>query len=250
MNKQSHKDDRSSQPGAVAAAAADGSTIELFPGAWSAPTYPSAPDDDQAPHAATQFIQRTCDLVIASLLLVLLLPVFLVIALLIKRDSPGPILFTQTRVGKRGVEFPFYKFRSMVADAEARRSLLELHNERNGPVFKIRDDPRVTRVGRLLRKLSLDELPQLLNIVKGEMSLVGPRPALPKEVALYSERDRQRLQVTPGLTGLWQISGRASLSFERSIELDLLYIQHQSLWLNLKIILKTIPAVVRGDGAY
>lgn len=201
-------------------------------------------------HEAAQAAQRVLDLLSASVLLVLFFPLILAIAIFIKFDSPGPILFKQNRVGKHGREFPFYKFRSMVADAESRRHLLELMNERNGPVFKIKDDPRITRAGRLLRRLSLDELPQLLNVLRGEMSLIGPRPALPKEVARYTPRDRQRLAVTPGLTGLWQVSGRASLSFERSIELDLLYIEHQSLWLNLVILFKTIPAVVRGNGAY
>jgi lipopolysaccharide/colanic/teichoic acid biosynthesis glycosyltransferase len=207
--------------------------------------------DTAAPRGtAVQAVQRVLDVVLTSVLLLLLLPLFAVIALLIKIDSPGSVLFTQARVGKDGVEFPFFKFRSMVVDAEARRSQLEQRNERSGPVFKIKDDPRVTRVGRLLRKFSLDELPQLLNILRGEMSLVGPRPALPKEVAVYTDYQRQRLAVTPGLTGLWQVSGRASLSFERSIELDLFYIQHQSLRLNFVILLRTIPAVIKGDGAY
>ena len=196
------------------------------------------------------FLQRLCDVVCAALLLLLLLPLYLLIAVAVKADSAGPVLFIQHRVGKNGIEFPFFKFRSMVADAEAQRHLLEQHNERSGPVFKMKDDPRITPVGRLLRKCSLDELPQLFNVLRGEMSMIGPRPALPREVAKYTPRQRQRLLVTPGLTGLWQVSGRASLSFEHSIELDLLYIQHQSLWLNLTILLKTVPAVLKGDGAY
>ena len=138
----------------------------------------------------------------------------------------------------------------MQADAEARRVGLEARNERSGPVFKMRCDPRITRVGRLLRKYSLDELPQLLNVLRGDMTLVGPRPALPAEVARYTPRQRQRLHVTPGLTGLWQVSGRASLSFERSIELDLFYIQRQSLRLNLRILALTVPAVLSAEGAY
>jgi len=197
-----------------------------------------------------QRMQRVCDLLLCGLLLLLLLPVFLLIALLVRADSPGPILFVQQRVGKHGDEFPFFKFRSMVADAEARRLVLEQQNERSGPVFKMKNDPRITRSGRLLRKYSLDELPQLLNVLRGEMSLIGPRPALPREVAQYTARQRERLGITPGVTGLWQVSGRASISFEHSVELDLHYIAHQSAWLNLRILLMTIPAVLKGDGAY
>jgi len=197
-----------------------------------------------------QRLQRVCDVVLTLALLVILLPLFFLLALLVRLDSPGPVLFIQKRVGKHGQEFPFFKFRSMVADAEARRALIEQHNERSGPVFKIKNDPRVTRVGRVLRKYSLDELPQLLNVLRGEMSLVGPRPALPREVAQYTPRQRQRLGITPGVTGLWQVSGRASVSFEHSVELDLHYIQHQSVGLNLRILLMTIPAVLRAEGAY
>lgn len=199
---------------------------------------------------AAKTAQRVFDLIFCSILLLLLWPVFGIIALLIKLDTPGPVLFKQMRVGKDGVEFPFYKFRSMVSDAEARRHLLEMHNERSGPVFKMRNDPRITRVGRILRKFSLDELPQLINVLKGEMSLVGPRPALPTETAKYTPRQRQRLIALPGVTGLWQVSGRASLSFERSIELDLYSIEHQSMGLYFRILLMTIPAVLSGDGAY
>lgn len=194
--------------------------------------------------------QRVLDFVLCSVILLLVWPIFGVIALMIKLDSPGPVLFKQARVGQDGVEFPFYKFRSMVSDAEARRHQLEMHNERSGPVFKMRNDPRVTRSGRILRKFSLDELPQLINVLKGEMSLVGPRPALPGETAKYNSRQRQRLICLPGVTGLWQVSGRATLSFERSIELDLYYIEHQSVFLYFRILLMTIPAVLRGDGAY
>lgn len=198
----------------------------------------------------TQKVQRLLDCVFSVVLLFFCLPIFLVIAVAIRLNSRGPILFTQKRVGKNGVEFDFYKFRSMVHDAEELRKALEEQNERNGPVFKMRNDPRITRVGRWLRKLSLDELPQLVNVFKGEMSLVGPRPALPREVALYTPRQRQRLAVTPGITGLWQVSGRASISFEHSVELDLCYIQNQSLRLNLYILWKTVPAVLSGEGAY
>jgi lipopolysaccharide/colanic/teichoic acid biosynthesis glycosyltransferase len=200
--------------------------------------------------AGMQRAQRVCDVALCLLLLALLLPLFLLIALLVRLDSPGPVLFIQPRVGKHGEEFPFFKFRSMVADAEARRLTLEQHNERSGPVFKIKNDPRITRSGRLLRKYSLDELPQLLNVLRGEMSLIGPRPALPREVAQYTAHQRGRLGITPGVTGLWQVSGRARVSFERSVELDLHYIEHQSVWLNVRILVMTIPAVLKGDGAY
>ena len=200
-------------------------------------------------HAA-QAVQRGLDLLIAGVLLLVLLPVFLLLAILIRLDTPGPVLFIQNRVGRDGVEFPFFKFRSMVHDAEARRRALEALNERNGPVFKMRDDPRITRVGRFLRRTSLDELPQILNVLRGEMSLVGPRPALPQEVAAYTQRQRQRLCITPGVTGLWQVSGRAEISFEHSIDLDLFYVQNQSLWLYLRILCLTIPAVITGRGAY
>lgn len=194
--------------------------------------------------------RRALDLVVSSSTLLLLLPLFAVIALLIRFDSPGPVLFIQRRVGKGGREFPVFKFRSMYMDAEQRLDILLGANERTGPVFKMRQDPRVTRVGRVLRKLSLDELPQLLNILRGEMSLVGPRPALPREVALYSPEQHLRLSVTPGLTGLWQVSGRANLSFEQSMDLDLEYIRRQSFALNLVLLARTVPAVLTGHGAY
>jgi lipopolysaccharide/colanic/teichoic acid biosynthesis glycosyltransferase len=203
-----------------------------------------------AGHSGVKTAQRVLDIVFCGLLLVAIWPIFGVIALMIKLDSAGPVLFKQFRVGQDGVEFPFYKFRSMVSDAEARRHQLEMQNERSGPVFKMRNDPRVTRAGRFLRKFSLDELPQLINVLKGEMSLVGPRPALPTETSKYTPRQKQRLICLPGVTGLWQVSGRASLSFERSIELDLYYIEHQSVALYFRILLMTIPAVFRAEGAY
>jgi len=194
--------------------------------------------------------RRALDITLSFAALLLLLPIFVLIALLIRLDSPGPVLFIQRRVGKNGREFSVFKFRSMYMDAEQRLEILLGANERTGPVFKMRQDPRTTRVGRFLRKLSLDELPQLLNILRGEMSLVGPRPALPREVALYSPEHRLRLSVTPGLTGLWQVSGRANLSFEQSMDLDLEYIRRQSFALNLVLIARTVPAVLTGYGAY
>jgi exopolysaccharide biosynthesis polyprenyl glycosylphosphotransferase len=198
---------------------------------------------------AVRAVQRLMDLIAAPVLLMLLFPIFLTIAVLIWIDSPGPVLFIQKRVGKDGREFSFYKFRSMVRNAESLRASLEALNERDGPVFKMKNDPRVTRIGRFIRKYSLDELPQLFNVVIGDMSLIGPRPALPKEVAQYTPRQAQRLAVTPGVTGLWQVSGRSEMSFEDSVKLDLYYIQNQSLLLNLRILLMTIPAVLRADGA-
>jgi exopolysaccharide biosynthesis polyprenyl glycosylphosphotransferase len=195
-------------------------------------------------------IQRLFDVVLSSLLLILLLPVFVVLALIVKFDSHGPILFKQLRVGKNGEEFWFYKFRSMVADAELRRQALLKMNEASGPLFKIKNDPRITRSGRWLRKYSLDELPQLLNVIKGDMSLVGPRPALPSEVAKYNGRQKCRLRVRPGITGLWQVSGRSDLPFDRCVELDLQYVEERSIWLYVRILFMTPIAVLSGRGAY
>jgi lipopolysaccharide/colanic/teichoic acid biosynthesis glycosyltransferase len=202
------------------------------------------------PSPADVFLRRTLDIVVAAAALLILLPLLAVIALLVRLDSPGPVLFIQRRVGQGGREFNVFKFRSMFLDAEARLGSVLAGNERSGPVFKMRQDPRVTRMGRPLRRCSLDEVPQLLNVLRGEMSLVGPRPALPREVALYTPEQRLRLSVTPGLTGLWQVSGRASLSFEESVALDLEYVSRQSVGLNMVLLLRTIPAVLTGDGAY
>lgn len=196
------------------------------------------------------FLRRLMDIVVSSLALLLLMPFLAVLALIIRIDSPGPVLFTQRRVGKDGREFAFFKFRSMYADAEQRLETLMHTNDRTGPVFKMRHDPRITRVGHWLRHSSLDEAPQLLNVLCGEMSLVGPRPALPREVALYTPPQRHRLCITPGLTGLWQVSGRADLSFEESMHLDMEYISRRSLALNCVILLRTVPAVLSGRGAY
>ena len=198
----------------------------------------------------TQRLQRAGDVLLSLTGALLLLPLFILIALLIRLDSPGPVLFIQQRVGKDGRVFACYKFRSMIANAEAIRHQIEARNERSGPVFKVRNDPRITRVGGGLRKSSLDELPQLLNVVKGDMSLIGPRPALESEVAFYTPKQRRRLAVPPGLTGLWQVSGRADLSFEESVALDLHYVSHQSLGLNARILWKTLPAILTGRGAY
>ncbi|WP_141578284.1 sugar transferase [Actinomadura sp. WMMA1423] len=182
--------------------------------------------------------------------LVALSPALLLIAVLIKLSGEGPVLFRQTRVGRGGREFTLLKFRTMVADAEARRLELLSANDNDGVLFKIRQDPRVTRVGRRLRRYSLDELPQLINVLRGEMSLVGPRPPLPEEVAQYGGDVYRRLVVKPGLTGLWQVSGRSDLSWEESVRLDLRYVDNWSLALDLQIMWKTWSAVFRGSGAY
>ncbi len=195
-------------------------------------------------------MKRLLDLVVATVALILASPIFALTALAVKLDSPGPVFFKQTRVGRNGHHFGCYKFRSMFVNADEIKALLMAQNEADGPVFKMKRDPRVTRVGRIIRKLSVDELPQLLNVLKGEMSLVGPRPALPKEVVQYKFEQLGRLHALPGITGLQQVSGRSDLSFDRWTELDLQYVSEQSLWQDLKILVKTIPAVISGRGAY
>jgi len=196
------------------------------------------------------FFKRIFDIVFSLVALILLLPVFIVIAILIKIDSPGPIFFVQRRVGKGEKEFLFYKFRSMVHGADKMRDRLHHLNETQGPIFKIKRDPRTTKMGKFLRKSSMDELPQLLNVLKGEMSLVGPRPPLPEEVAKYTPHQLNRLTITPGITCLWQISGRSNISFYEWIELDIYYIQNRSFSLDLKILIRTIPVVLSCKGAY
>jgi exopolysaccharide biosynthesis polyprenyl glycosylphosphotransferase len=194
--------------------------------------------------------KRLLDVAGALAGLLLLSPLFLLCALAVKLTSRGPALFVQTRCGLGGVPFKFYKFRTMVEDAEDRKAELAHLNEMRGPVFKIRRDPRTTRVGSVLRKLSLDELPQLWNVLRGDMSLVGPRPPTPDEVEQYSQRQVQRLAVLPGITGLWQVSGRSDIpDFERWIDLDLEYAQRSSLWLDVRILLKTVVVVILAKGA-
>ncbi len=195
-------------------------------------------------------LKRALDIFVAIGALIALSPLILATAIAIKLDSPGPVFFKQTRVGKHGVTFGCYKFRSMYIDAEKRKADLATRNEADGPVFKMKNDPRVTRVGRIIRKLSIDELPQLINVLRGEMSLVGPRPPVPKEVAQYTVEQLHRLDAVPGITGLQQVSGRSDLNFKRWVELDLQYISEQSFWNDIKILLMTIPAVVTGRGAY
>jgi exopolysaccharide biosynthesis polyprenyl glycosylphosphotransferase len=194
-------------------------------------------------------LKRAEDFIVSSLILVLGAPIWLTVALIIKLDSPGPVFFFQERVGQNQRRFYMIKFRSMVVNAEALRAELETHNEADGPVFKIRNDPRLTRVGRFIRKYSIDEFPQLINVWKGEMSLVGPRPPIPKEVAEYSWDQRRRLSVKPGMTGLWQVSGRSDVTFHEWVWLDLQYIDNWSLFQDLKILFQTFGAVVKGRGA-
>jgi exopolysaccharide biosynthesis polyprenyl glycosylphosphotransferase len=202
------------------------------------------------PVAGVSWAKRALDLALVGLGLVLLSPVLGIITLAIKLDSTGPVFYKQTRVGKEGRPFQMLKFRSMVVDAERRLEALRQHNEASGPLFKMRRDPRVTRVGRILRRWSLDELPQLINVIRGEMSLVGPRPPIPSEVEKYEDWQRSRLHAVPGLTGLWQVSGRSDVPFHDMVRLDLHYIRNWSISLDIEILLRTIPAVITNRGAY
>lgn len=197
-----------------------------------------------------RLFKRSMDVVISLIGLVLLLPIFVLIALAIRLDSPGPIFFRQVRVGKGEHLFTVFKFRSMYEGAEDERERLQEHNEADGPLFKMRNDPRVTRVGRFLRRMSLDEFPQFLNVLMGHMSLVGPRPAPPSEVERYLPWHRRRLAVSPGMTGLWQVSGRSELTFDEMVLLDLYYIEHWSPLLDLQLLIRTVPKVLFGQGAY
>ena len=199
---------------------------------------------------SARFLKRVVDIVGSATLLLLFSPVFLIIAILIKLEDGGPVFYAQTRVGKWGREFTMYKFRSMIVNADKLKDQLLDKNEAGGVIFKMKDDPRITRIGKWLRKLSLDELPQLWNVLKGDMSLVGPRPPVPREVALYTLEDRRRLDVKPGITCIWQVSGRSEIDFEGQVRLDVQYIESQSLLTDIKILLKTIPAVLLGKGAY
>lgn len=194
-------------------------------------------------------LKRVLDLFVSLAMLIVLSPLMVLTAILIKLTSPGPVLFVQKRVGMNQREFNLYKFRSMVANAEERKSALLHLNERDGPAFKIENDPRITPLGRFLRKTSIDELPQLFNVLTGKMSLVGPRPPLPEEVEKYEWLFRKRLSVKPGITCIWQISGRNSISFERWMEMDHEYIENWTVWLDLQILIKTIPAVFFSRGA-
>jgi lipopolysaccharide/colanic/teichoic acid biosynthesis glycosyltransferase len=195
-------------------------------------------------------VKRLLDIVLAAIGLVASIPVWAVIAIAIKLDSPGPAIFVQERVALEGRRFKFYKFRSMYVDAESRLADVHALNEVDGPVFKMRRDPRVTRVGAFLRRTSLDELPQLVNVLKGEMSMVGPRPALPSEVARYRPADMIRLGVKPGLTCLWQVRGRSTVGFETWMEYDREYVLTASLFVDATILFRTVWAVLSCQGAY
>lgn len=196
-------------------------------------------------------LKRSLDLVASTLGLLLLSPLLAVTALLIKVEDGGPVLFQQQRVGLRGRLFAMWKFRSMVPEAEdAKERLLQRNEMQGGVLFKMRNDPRVTRVGRVLRKFSIDELPQLWNVFVGDMSLVGPRPPVPREVEKYTVEQRQRLLAKPGLTCFWQVEGRSEIDFEGQVRLDMQYVRSESFWLDIKLLLKTVPAVLFGKGAY
>jgi lipopolysaccharide/colanic/teichoic acid biosynthesis glycosyltransferase len=194
--------------------------------------------------------KRLLDVVAASLGLVLLSPVIAVLAVIVRATSRGPVFYRSTRIGRGGRPFTFYKLRSMVKDADLKRQHLSHLNEADGPVFKIARDPRITPIGRFMRTTSLDEIPQFWNVLRGDMSLVGPRPPIPEEVAQYEPWQLRRLDVRPGLTCLWQISGRSCIGFQEWMRLDLEYIRHRSLKLDLKILLRTLPAVLSREGAY
>lgn len=200
---------------------------------------------------ASLIFKRSMDIFLSILAVFLGSPVFLLTAIMVKVTSPGPIIFSQVRVGKYGRHFKFYKFRSMYIDAEARKAELMKHNEStDGVIFKMKKDPRITPFGRFIRKFSLDELPQLFNVILGDMSLVGPRPPLPSEVRTYTLEERKRLNITPGITCLWQISGRSELPFSKQIALDKEYIASRSAWKDFLILLKTVPAILTGKGAW
>ena len=195
--------------------------------------------------------KRLFDMVIASAALIILSPLLLFVVILIKAESKGSAIFKQERVGLNGEPFTMLKFRSMSENAEDLRSQLECDNEmNNGVLFKIKKDPRIARIGAIIRKTSIDELPQLVNVLRGDMSLVGPRPPLPSEVSLYSRSERARLSAMPGITCLWQIAGRSDIPFEQQVKLDVDYIERQSLSLDLIVLIKTIPAVIKARGAY
>ena len=191
-------------------------------------------------------IKRLIDIICSFVGILVLSPLFIIIAIIIKFTSKGPVFFSQKRVGRNGKEFDMYKFRSMVVNAEELKEKLAAQNEMSGPMFKMKDDPRVTKVGKFIRKTSLDELPQLWNVLKGDMSLVGPRPSLPKEVAQFDEWMYKRLEVKPGLTCYWQVSGRNNIDFEDWMKLDIRYVEEKNLWIDIKLIFKTV-GVLFGD---
>lgn len=215
---------------------------QTFSGVQSALDLPSTPVYD--------VLKRLLDFLVALVAIIVTLPLMITVAILIKLDSRGPVLFKQQRLGRDTRTFPMLKFRTMYANSESIPTELLRKNESTGPLFKMRHDPRITRTGRFLRRTSLDELPQLFNILAGHMSLVGPRPPLPRELAGFDTIQRLRLRVLPGLTGLWQVNGRSDLPFDDMVRLDLRYIEERSFWLDVIILLKTLPSVIAGKGAY
>ena len=220
----------------------------LVPSAGQLPVYLRSAE---GPSAAYMTAKRALDVLTAGTMMIVLSPLFLVVSLLIKLTDGGPVFFRQERVGVGGRRMAFYKFRSMVPNADALKDKLAEQNKygKNAVIFKMCRDPRVTWIGRILRKTSVDELPQLWNVLKGEMTLVGPRPAVVKEVLRYNARERKRLAAVPGLTCIWQVSGRSDLDFQQQVELDLRYIRERSLWLDIKLLILTVPAVLSGKGA-
>ncbi|MCC3862730.1 sugar transferase [Terrisporobacter petrolearius] len=196
------------------------------------------------------FLKRTIDILGSGIGLIILSPIFILVALAIKIEDPkGKVFFAQERCGKNNKLFKMYKFRSMISNAEELLEELICENEMDGPVFKIKEDPRITKVGRFIRKTSIDELPQLFNILMGDMSIVGPRPAIPHEVAEYNEYQKQRLLVKPGLTCIWQVSGRNSIGFDEWVDMDLEYIEKRNLWMDIKLIFKTVGVLFGDDNA-
>ena len=197
-----------------------------------------------------KLIKRFMDVLLSAAALLVLSPVFLITAVVIKCEDRGPVFFVQQRAGKDMKPFSIYKFRSMYVNADEKMAEMMKHNEQTGHAFKIKDDPRITRAGKVIRRFSIDELPQLINIIKGDMSIVGPRPILTFQMEECSPYERQRLVVRPGLTCYWQIGGRADVTWEEWVELDLDYIEDMGLWTDFKMIARTVPVVFRGDGAY
>ena len=196
-----------------------------------------------------QYIKRSIDIILSMILIIIFLPIYILISLIIKVMSEGPVLYNWNVVGKNGVPFKSWKFRTMVTNADKIKTKLNNKNEMQGPVFKIKNDPRITKIGKILRKYSLDESIQFISVLKGDMSLVGPRPAAPLELDNYKEWQKRRLSVIPGLTGPWQVSGRNKINnFDDWVKLDLEYIDNWSLWLDIKILFKTIPAAFKGTG--
>lgn len=205
----------------------------------------------RAPLSFYEMAKRVMDVALASTALLLALPVLVLVGLLVKVTDGGPVLFVQTRVGRHGRRFNCYKLRSMIVDADRMKSQLAANNHHDDPrTFKMASDPRVTWIGQIIRKTSLDEMPQLWNVVRGDMSLVGPRPPVPSEVVGYTDWHLRRLEVRPGLTCTWQVSGRANIPFQQQVNLDIDYIERRCLWLDTKLMLQTIPAVISGRGAY